>query len=315
MIINTGGRTDTVNYYGDWLLNRFKEGFVYSRNPFYPDQVYKYILSPDVVDCVVFCSKNYEPILSRFYEIYDRFNVFCFYTITAYGEDIEPKVPDIETSMSTLIKLSSLVGKEKVAWRYDPVLLTDKYTVESHLKTFDCMAEKLAPYVKLCIFSFVEMYKKLEKNMPEIIPFTSETKKQILEGFGETSKKYNLKIQTCADSEDYSKYGICTSGCITADILSGSLGVKFKKLPHNGNRKNCRCMPSRDIGAYNTCLNGCKYCYANSDPAVAFKNFPKHNPNSPIMLGNISEQDVIIDGKQESFIEPQQSLFKNFSAI
>lgn len=309
MIINTGGRTDTVNYYSDWLLNRFKEGFVYSRNPFYPSQVYKYILSPDIVDCVIFCSKNYKPILNRFHEISDRFNVFCFYTITAYDKDIEPNVPSIDESIETLIKLSKIIGKEKISWRYDPVLLTTTYTIDRHLQTFEYMAKELSPYVSFCIFSFVEMYKKLSKNMPEIIPFTQEDKIQILKNFGEISRKYNLKIQTCADQEDYTAYGISHSGCITTEVLSNALGIKFKKMPHNGNRRNCKCMPSRDIGAYNTCPNGCKYCYANSDPEIAKKILPKHDPASPILIGNITPNDIIIESKQESFILPQQTLF------
>ncbi|GFH97843.1 hypothetical protein IMSAGC004_00226 [Bacteroidaceae bacterium] len=157
MIINTGGRTDTVNYYSDWLLNRFEEGYVYSRNPLFPNHITKYTLDPSVVDCVVFCSKNYRPIMSELYRITDRFNIFCHYTITAYGKDVEPNVPDIDQSIDTLVELSAKVGSKCVAWRYDPVLLTEKYTVDYHLKMFDYMASRLAPYVNFCVFSFVEM--------------------------------------------------------------------------------------------------------------------------------------------------------------
>lgn len=309
MIINTGGRTDTVNYYSEWLLKRFEEGFVYSRNPLFPQHVYKFLLSPDVVDCVIFCSKNYEPVLSRFHEIYDRFNVFCHYTITAYGKDIEPNVPSIDESIETLIKLSELVGKNSIAWRYDPVLLTEKYTVQGHLETFEYMAEKISPHVSFCIFSFVEMYKKLEKNMPEIIPFTPEDKIRLLKGFGEISPKYGLKIQTCADKEDYSIYGIKNSGCITSEILSKSCGIKLKKLPHKGNRPSCRCIPSRDIGYYDTCPNGCKYCYANQNPEIAFENLKKHNKNYPLLIGKLKDTDIIHEGKQESFLIQQIGLF------
>ena len=170
MIINTGGRTDTVQYYTEWLLNRFAEGYVLSRNPLFPNKVARYELIPDKVDCVVFCSKNYAPILPRLHEITDRFHTYFHYTITAYGKDIEPGVPDIDKSIDTLIKLSALVGKQRVSWRYDPVLLTKDYTVKRHLETFERMASALAPYIDRCIFSFVEMYKKLEVNMPEIIP-------------------------------------------------------------------------------------------------------------------------------------------------
>ena len=174
MIINTGSRTDTVQYYSEWLLKRFKEGFVYSRNPLFLNKVTKYELNPEVVDCVIFCSKNYEPILERLHEITDRFNTYFYYTITAYGKDIEPNVPSIEDSIETLIKLSEIVGAKRIAWRYDPILLTEKYTKNRHYETFDYMSEKLSPYIDRCIFSFVEMYKKLKTNMPEIIDCQKE---------------------------------------------------------------------------------------------------------------------------------------------
>ena len=172
MIINTGGRTDTVQYFTKWLLKRFEEGFVYSRNPLFPNKVNRYELAPDKVDCVIFCSKNYAPILNDITKITEKFNTYFFYTITAYGKDIEPNVPSIETSIETLKKLSNIVGKNRLAWRYDPVLLTETYTVQTHLETFEKMAKEIAPYVDRCIFSFVEMYKKLETNMPEIIPLS-----------------------------------------------------------------------------------------------------------------------------------------------
>lgn len=116
MIINTGGRTDTVQYYTEWLLNRFLQGYALSRNPLFPNKVTRYELTPDTVDCVVFCSKNYKPILPRLHEIIDRFNTYFHYTITAYGKEIEPGVPGIEESMETLIRLSEIVGKQRIAW-------------------------------------------------------------------------------------------------------------------------------------------------------------------------------------------------------
>lgn len=133
MIINTGGRTDTVQYYTPWLLERFRQGFVYTRNPLFPSKVIRYELDPSVVDCVVFCSKNYRPILPHLREITDRFNTYFFYTITAYGRDIEPNVPLVDESIETLAALSLAVGRQRVAWRYDPVLLSGKYTVENTL--------------------------------------------------------------------------------------------------------------------------------------------------------------------------------------
>ena len=192
MIINTGGRTDTVQYYTEWLLNRFSEGYVLSRNPLFPNKVTRYELTPDKVDCVVFCSKNYEPILPRLDEITDRFNTYFHYTITAYGKEIEPGVPSSADSMQTLIQLSKRFGKERVAWRYDPVLLTGEYTIERHMETFEQMACVLAPHIDRCIFSFVEMYKKLKTNMPEIIPMSEDDADILARGLGRIAGKYGI---------------------------------------------------------------------------------------------------------------------------
>lgn len=301
MIINTGGRTDTVQYYTDWLLNRFSEGYVMSRNPLFPGKVNRYELTPDKVDCVVFCSKNYKPILSRLHEITDKFNTYFHYTITAYEKDVEPGVPSIDDSMETLIELSKQVGKHRVSWRYDPILLTEKYTIEYHLKTFERMAKKLAPYIDRCVINFVEMYKKVEHNMPEIIMLSEQDMETLARELGSIASKYGIHIQTCGKNGDFSRYGIHGSGCITLDILGDANDVEFKDLKHKGLRQGCNCIENRDIGAYDTCMNGCKYCYANKNPKKAFDNFKYHDPSSPLLLGKIKSDDVITQGSQKSF--------------
>ncbi len=314
MIINTGGRTDTVQYFTKWLLKRFEEGYAYSRNPLFPNKVTRYELTPDKVDCVEFCSKNYEPILKDIHKITDRFHTYFHYTITAYGKDIEPGVPSIDDSMETLKKLSKIVGKNRLAWRYDPVLLTDKYTIQIHMDTFERMARELSPYVDRCIFSFVEMYKKLDTNMPELIPMTMEDKNTIAEGLGKIAKANGLFIQTCGTNGDYSKYGIHPSGCMTLEMLGKANEIEFRELQHKGMRQGCHCIESRDIGAYDTCMNGCRYCYANKNSQKAFENLRYHDPDSPLLLGHIKENDVIKQGLQKSFlksssIKGQQKLF------
>lgn len=301
MIINTGGRTDTVQYYSDWLLRRFAEGYVLSRNPLFPDKVTRYELTPDKVDCVVFCSKNYKPILPRLREITDRFPAYFYYTITAYGKDVEPGVPSIEESIETLKELSALVGKERVAWRYDPVLLTREYTIRRHLDTFPWMARELAPYIDRCIFSFVEMYKKLETNMPEIIPMSETERDALARELGAAAAKLGMVIQTCGTNGDYTRYGIHASGCITLSILGKANHMEFRNLKHKGMREGCHCMESRDIGAYDTCLNGCKYCYANKNPRKAFENYEYHDPASPLLLGHLRPDDIVTQGAQRSF--------------
>ena len=267
MIINTGGRTDTVQYYTDWLLTRFKEGYVLSRNPLFPNKVTRYELTPDRVDTVVFCSKNYKPILPRLSEITDKFNTYFHYTITAYGKDIEPGVPSIEKSMETLIKLSEQVGAQRVAWRYDPVLLTKDYT------------------------------------MPEIFMMSVEDMDILAQGLGKIAAKYGMTIQTCGTNGDFTRYGIQQSGCMTLDILGNANGITFRNLKHKGMRQGCHCIETRDIGAYDTCMNGCKYCYANKNPQKAFENYKYHNPASPLLLGELKETDTVQQGAQKSFIK------------
>lgn len=302
MIINTGGRTDTVQYYGEWLLRRFEEGYALSRNPLFPHKVSRLELSPDVVDCVVFCSKNYRPILPRLHKITDRFNSHCYYTITAYGRDVEPGVPSIEESIQTLKELSSIVGKQRVAWRYDPVLLTKAYTVERHLETFDYMAARLTPHVDRCIFSFVEIYEKVKFNMPELVMLTEEHIEELARGFGEIAARYDLHLQTCGTNGDFSRYGIHPSGCMTLDVLGRANGVKFRNLKHKGMRHGCHCVEARDIGAYDSCPNGCKYCYANKTPQKARENYRYHDPASPLLLGHLRPGDSVTQGAQKSFL-------------
>ena len=301
MIINTGARTDTVQYYTEWLLNRFSEGYVLSRNPLFPNSVTRYELTPDTVDCVVFCSKNYRPILPRLHEITDRFHTYFHYTITAYGKEIEPGVPSIEESMETLIRLSEIVGRQRVSWRYDPVLLTKGYTIERHLETFEYMAKVLSPYIDRCIFSFVEMYKKLESNMPEIIPMSGQDKDVLARGLGAIAEQNGIYIQTCGTNGDFSRYQIHSSGCTTLAALGKANNITFRDLKHKGSRQGCHCIESRDIGAYDTCMNGCKYCYANKNPRKAFENYKYHDKTSPLLLGELKPDDIVTQGVQKSF--------------
>lgn len=312
MIINVGGRTDIVNYYTPWLLNRLEEGYAYSRNPFAKENVYKLSLKPEDVDCILFCSKNYQPILKHIGEIDEKYNILCNYTITAYGKDIEPKVPTIDQSIMTLERLSDIVGSNKILWRYDPILLTEKYTVEKHLETFEYMVEKIAPLVYRCIFSFVDMYRKVEENMPEIIPLTEKDKVILLKGIGEISERYNLYTQSCATNESYEKYGIHAAGCTTQEILQQAHNVVYKSVKGTGIRENCHCIPSRDIGDYNSCLSECKYCYANRKPDIPKKVIKLHDEKSPLLLGHLKENNNLIDTGVIRYIEPKQTTLFDF---
>lgn len=198
-----------------------------------------------------------------------------------------------------------MVGKQRITWRYDPVLLTKKYTIDYHRETFEYMASELAPYVDRCVFSFMEMYKKVELNMAEIIPLTREDIEQLAQLLGSIAQKHQITLQICGTDEDFTRYGIQKAGCMTLEVLGHANGVTFKNLKHKGMRHGCHCIESRDIGAYETCPNGCKYCYANKDPRKAAENYKLHDPHSPLLLGWVNEDDEIKQSVQKSFLLKQ----------
>ena len=137
--------------------------------------------------------------------------------------------------------------------------------------------------------------------MPELIPLTEQDMENLAQGLGAIAGKYGILIQTCGTNGDYTRYGIQASGCMTLDILGRANGIKFKSLKHKGMRQGCHCIESRDIGAYDTCMNGCKYCYANKNPRQAFDNYRYHNPSSPLLLGELKPTDMIAQGMQKSY--------------
>ena len=141
--------------------------------------------------------------------------------------------------------------------------------------------------------------------MPELILLSDMDKAALAKGLGETAAKYGLYIQTCGTNGDYSQYGIHSSGCLTLDILGGANGVVFRDLKHKGMRQGCHCIESRDIGAYDTCMNGCKYCYANKNPKRAFENYRYHDPDSPLLLGHLKETDAVCQGAQKTYLNSE----------
>ena len=142
MIINSGSRTDIPAFYSKWFMNRIREGYVMVRNPYYPEQVTRYRLDPEVVDVLAFCTKNPEPMLP-FVEELKAFRQLWYVTITPYETEIEENVPDKAEVMASFRRLSDAVGKRAVIWRYDPIFVSEQYSVEFHQKAFEHMAREL----------------------------------------------------------------------------------------------------------------------------------------------------------------------------
>lgn len=304
------GRTDIIQYYSKWLENRFNEGFLYTRNPAYPLKVQKIILDHEHIDAIMFTSKNFAPGIELIKKLDKEYPCLYHYTITGYDKDIEPGVPDINESMNTLIELSSIVGKEKVFWRYDPVMLTDKYTLTYHHNIFMIMSNKLSTYINRCIYSYVNLYEKVKRHMPELEDWTDEKKIEIAKIFGELSSKYDVKVQTCNCNLDLTNYGVGKSGCITKEIINNVLDLNVKDLKPNGALGCGFCYPVVNIGEYNTCLNKCKYCYASSDFDACEKNYAKHDPDSPYLIGNGTQFDEIYERDAQSIKSNELNLFE-----
>ena len=309
MIIQTGMRTDIPAFYSEWLINRIKEGYVLVRNPYNLNQVTRYSLSPDCVDLIAFCTKNPAPMLS-YMDILKPYGQYWFVTITPYGRDIEPNVPDREKVMEDFMKLSDTVGVDSVGWRYDPILINEKYSVERHIADFEMMAKKLSGYTKTCVISFIDIYKKVERNMPEARAVSKSDRITIGKAFIETAKKYGMTIRPCAECVARAAYGADCSGCMTVKTFETALHANLD-VPRTGkNQRNgqCACLLGVDIGAYDTCGHLCKYCYANADTALVRENMRRHNPRSLFLVGESMPDDVIHDAKQKSWIDGQMRL-------
>jgi len=305
VILSASRRTDIPNYYSEWFLNRIKEGYLYVRNPMNAHQISKIVLSPEVVDCIVFWTKNPEPMFSRLDELTDYKYYFQF-TLTGFGRDIEYNVPHKKKVMIPIFqKLSHKIGKERVIWRYDPILFTARYSPEYHLRAFAQIAKELQGYTSKCVISFVDIYMKNQKNMKALRSFFLTEKDLAMFGkeIALIAGTYNIKVATCAEAVDLSFCGIEHSCCIDKELIEQIIGCKIKAGKDKNQRKECGCMESVEIGTYNTCKNGCQYCYANYSQARVFQNCKQYDVHSPILCGKIMEQDKITERKVTSLKE------------
>lgn len=303
------GRTDIPQYYSQWLENRFNEGFLYTRNPAYPTKVHKIILDHEHIDAIMFTSKNFEPCLNFISKIDKEYPCLYHYTITGYEKDMEPGVPYLNYTLNTLRRLSNLVGKEKVFWRYDPVILTPKYNMNWHKINFHTLSLCLSDYINRCVYSYVSGYEKVKRHMPELEEWTDEKKIEIAKFLGPIANSHHVNIQTCNCTLDLTEYGVGKSGCITKEIINNVLGLNVKDLKPNGSLGCGYCYPVVNIGEYNTCLNKCRYCYASSDFDSCEKNNTKHDPNSPYLIGHGSQYDEIVERKNQNIINTELNLF------
>lgn len=315
LIISASRATDIPAFHADWLINRLREGYVKWVNPF--NQKPQYV-SWEKVRVIVFWTKNARPLLKHLPAIQQRgINYYFLFTVNDYEtEGLEPGVPPLRERVNTFIELSEKIGKEKVIWRFDPILLTDKIDADSILDRIYRVGSRLYKHTEKLVFSFADIdnYAKVAHNLAiNKIRYKNAdetTINYIAANIGRMAGEWNIVAATCAEKTDLSAYGIHRNKCIDDrlmlrlfrddEILMRFLGyqeeqqalfapeskTKAGRLKDPGQRQECGCIVSKDIGQYNTCLHLCKYCYANTSGEIVRKNFAKmrNNPNREAII-------------------------------
>ena len=307
MIINTGQRTDIPAFYAEWFANRLKEGFVCVRNPYNPNQVSRYRLDPAVVDVIGFCTKNPTPMFP-YMDLLRDYGQYWFVTITPYGRDIEPNVPDKHRLLDDFRKLSDIVGIHSIGWRYDPILVSERYTAEYHLHAFEQIAAALDGYTETVVISFIDLYPKVRRNFPEAREVPREIRLELGKKLIEIASKHGMTVKPCAEGDELAAFGADCSGCMLIRDYEKAIQSRLNAPKIKGARAECACYLSCDIGAYNTCKHLCRYCYANAEPSVVLAQSRLHDRKSPFLIGTYRDDDIIHDVPQKSWIDGQMSL-------
>ncbi len=291
MIISASRRTDIPAFYSEWMINRFREGYVHTKNPMNPNQIKRIELSPDHIDCIVFWTKDPEPMLPRLLELDDMgYHYYFQFTLTPYDRGIERRLRDKKEILQTFKKLSDSIGEDRVLWRYDPILLNEDITIGYHKSSFEKLCRELQGYTGSCTISFIDLYAKLRSAVQEklIRALQEEEMHQLSYIFSETGYKYGMELKACVTEEfDFSLYGITSAACIDPTIIEKICQKSIKIKKDHNQRKGCNCVQSTDIGIYNTCANGCVYCYANHSETSITKNNLLHDTKSSILINHV----------------------------
>lgn len=287
MIISASRRTDIPAFYSDWFYNRVEEGYCDAANPFNPNQVKRVSLKPEDVDAFVFWSR-YTKRFREGLPLLDEkgYRYYFLITVVDYGKELEPNIPPFKDRIDEFIALSKTVGKERVIWRYDPIFIDNLHTFEYHISLFRTISSALSGYTEKVIISFADFYRKVIRNLKnnsDLSGIVMEPENEA--GFGnfneqliEAAAASGMSIQSCAERIPVLNHGIAAGRCIDAELINSIYGLDIPLTKDKGQRKLCQCHSSVDIGAYNTCLHGCLYCYATNKFTEAQKNYELHSP-------------------------------------
>lgn len=299
-IISASRRTDIPALYGDWFMKRLAEKSFVVRNPYNPKQISHITFKKEDIDCIVMWTKNPIP----FFKHLDKLSEYPFYfqfTITPYGKQIEPCLPDKDTLADAFVELSQRTNK-RVIWRYDPIVFNKDFTPDWHKEAFAYYAQKLKGSTDRCVISFVDTYDNNRYSLSQIGEHKLDVQK--LEEFclelSQIGKENGMQLCTCAEVIDYEKAGVKRGRCIDPDYIESICGYPLKSNKDAAQREACGCMESIEIGAYNTCTNGCRYCYATKNKNLIPSIVKKYDINSPALCDTIYEFEHMTERKLRS---------------
>jgi hypothetical protein len=290
MIISASYRTDIPTFYGDWFMNRLRAGYCKTRNP-YNRSVQRISLLPEDVEGFVFWTKNIGPFMKHLAEIRGRgFPFVVQHTINGYPRALEQMVVDSSKSIEHVRRLADDFGTSVCVWRYDTIVHSSATPRDFHIKSFARIAKGLEGATDEVVISFAHFYRKTKRNMRQgseehgysYSDPSNEWKLGLLEELTQIADSHGIRLTICSQPQ-YLVPGSAEARCVDADRLK-KLGCRLGKVRLKGNRKECGCYESRDIGEYDTCPHGCVYCYAVSNREVALRRFQQHDPESEFLF-------------------------------
>lgn len=293
-IISASRRTDIPAHYFNWFKNRVMAGFCKTRNPFNPNQVKTISLLPGDVDIFVFWSRNPLPMMNdrEFFDyLKTKFNIFFLFTLNGYPKELEPNLPSLQESIGTFRELSRMLPAGSVAWRYDPVLISGITNMTWHRENFRHIAKSLSGSTDRVIISIFDPYAKAVSRLQSHgIDFRQRNElvespefRDLMKFMRETADDNGMEMAGCCES--LADFGIGRSSCIDADHMNSLFHLNLPSKKDKSQRNECRCSESTDIGAYNTCVHGCLYCYAVRDFGKAEENYGQHDEMGEFLLG------------------------------
>ncbi|WP_139653259.1 DUF1848 domain-containing protein [Raoultibacter phocaeensis] len=309
MIVSASRRTDIPRFYLDWLVNRLKAGYALVRNPMNRTSVSRVPLDKETVECIAFWTKNPKPMLSRLNDL-EPYPFYVQFTLNAYGPDVESALPPKAELVRTFQELSRAIGAHRTVWRYSPILLSDTYTVSHHLHYFEVFAKRLEGFTTQCRISFLDLYPKIECSMQaKGMRCVPEGEQAVLaKSLCAIGAAHGIEVGGCG-SMDLARAGMASRGCIDEGFVERAIGSEVVRSKAVRGRNGCYCMPSVDIGAYDTCANGCVYCYANGGGASnAPRSLDRYDPESEMLCDALGESDTVTDRKARKLVVAQMKL-------